>query len=160
MKNTEKFLKFKMVDGESIPKIPLYMDQVTGYLDEVFNDLKRNEDEKILTKTMINNYVKAQIVDNPEKKKYNDEQIRMLMMIYMLKNTVQIQEIDTLLKQEKDTKSLFDKVIAFDKEARATLKDSLDNNEHEKLDLILMLLLSSNIQKKYAELLLDQLNDT
>lgn len=159
MKNIDKFLDFKMIDGETIPKIPLYMDQVTGYLDEIFDDLKRNSEEKILTKTMINNYVKAQIIKNPEKKKYKAHQIKTLMMIYMLKNTVQIQEIDTLLKQEEDMENLFEKVVRFDREARASLKESLENNEHETLDLILMLLLSSNIQKKYAELLLDQLGE-
>ena len=52
-------LNHKTVTEDQIPSISLYMDQVTGYLDEIFNDYKRNDEEKILTKTMINNYVKA-----------------------------------------------------------------------------------------------------
>ncbi|MFL6558324.1 MAG: DUF1836 domain-containing protein, partial [Bacillus sp. (in: firmicutes)] len=46
---------------EEIPKIDLYMDQVIQLFESKFNGTKRNEDEKILTKTMINNYAKGKL---------------------------------------------------------------------------------------------------
>ena len=41
-----------------IPNIDLYMDQVTTFMEEQLSSTKRYEDDKILTKTMINNYAK------------------------------------------------------------------------------------------------------
>lgn len=152
----EQFINFKMVAEEDIPKIPLYMDQVTGYLDEVFTDLKRQTDEKILTKTMINNYVKAGLLESPEKKKYNQDQIKTLMMIYMLKSTVQINEIDAILKYYGDNSGLYHEFVAMESALRSQL--SIDASE-DRLTEILKLLLSANMQKKYAELLLDELTN-
>lgn len=41
-----------------IPNIDLYMDQVTTFMDEHLAGTKRRDEDKILTKTMINNYSK------------------------------------------------------------------------------------------------------
>ena len=51
-----------------IPNIALYMDQVTTFMDEHLSDCKRREDDKILTKTMINNYTKNNLLPPPVKK--------------------------------------------------------------------------------------------
>jgi len=150
----EKLFDYKLTEKKDIPSIPLYMDQVTGYLDEIFNDIKRQEDEKTLTKTMINNYVKAGLIDSPIKKKYSQDQIMELMMIYLLKNTIQIQEIDKVLKACEDKTDMYESFKnLYDLESHA-LKDLDDEN---KMDLILKLLISSSVQKKYAELLIDSL---
>lgn len=147
---------FKMVDGKEIPSIPLYMDQVTGYLDEIFSPLKRDAEEKILTKTMINNYVKAGIVSSPDKKKYSVDQIKTLMMIYMLKNTLQMNEIERVLKQEIDISKMYDQFVLLDQEVRSDLEMDTSEDPQSK---IIKLLLSANLQKKYAEKLLDELMD-
>lgn len=153
MDKLEKFLGFKLCQADEIPKIPLYMDQVTGYLDDIFKDVKRDEDEKILTKTMINNYVKAGLLKAPEKKKYNAEQIKTLMMIYMLKGSLQIQEIEKFLSIEEDHLALYEQFIETDK----ALRVELDKDRTSKAEKILELLLASSLQKRYAELLLDEL---
>lgn len=44
---------------ESIPNIDLYMDQITTFMDTQLAASKRHPDDKILTKTMINNYAKT-----------------------------------------------------------------------------------------------------
>lgn len=155
----ENIVEFKLTEKENIPKIPLYMDQVTGYLDELFEPIKRHDDEKSLTKTMINNYVKAGLIGNPQKKKYNQEQIMQLIMIYLLKNTIQIQEIDSLLKSENDKTVLFNDFREHFQKASEKLKSETENNsELDKRDQILSLLISSSIQKKYAEMLIDEMN--
>lgn len=156
----DKIVEFKLIEKDDIPKIPLYMDQVTGYLDELFAPIKRRDDEKSLTKTMINNYVKAGLISNPHKKKYGQEQIMQLVMIYLLKNTIQIQEIDTILKSELDKTRLFNDFRKHFDEASLKLKaDTKKNADLNKKDQILSLLISSSIQKKYAEMLIDELSN-
>ena len=74
------------VKPEDVPNIDLYMDQVTTFMDEHLSDVKRYEDDKILTKTMINNYTKNDLLPPPVKKKYSKEHIYVLTFIYYLKN--------------------------------------------------------------------------
>mgnify|MGYP000334617862 CR=1 FL=1 len=59
------------IKPEDIPNIDLYMDQVTTFMEEQLSSTKRYEDDKILTKTMINNYAKNNLLPPPNKKKYS-----------------------------------------------------------------------------------------
>lgn len=158
MDKIEKFLNYKLHEPNDIPKIPLYIDQVTSYLEDSFSELKLNEDDKILTKTMINNYVKAQVISSPVKKKYNKEQMMKLKMLYLLKNTMSLSQINSLLQENNDLESLYHYFIKCDEEGRTALKEGQQKEITE--EAILKLLLSSQLQKKYAELLLEQLMDS
>lgn len=154
-----KFLDIELVDVEDIPRIPLYMDQVTGYLDEIFEDFKREDNEKILTKTMINNYVKAGIISSPEKKKYGKEQIMSMMMVYLLKNTVSIKEIEAIIK-DQDIQALYKETIEGHRKAKVYLQAFMNEREGEAdLDQILNLLLTANLFKRMAESMIDQLGE-
>lgn len=82
---------------EDIPNIPLYMDQVTSLMDKEMQSLKRFDDDKILTKTMINNYAKNNLLPPPVKKKYEQEHILMLVFIFYFKNVLSIKDIEKLL---------------------------------------------------------------
>jgi len=145
-------LDYKMIEKDDIPKIPLYMDQVTGYLDEVLEGVRRNDDEKTLTKTMINNYVKSGLIESPVKKKYNQDQLMSLIMIYFLKGSTQIQEIETILKSFDDKSVLYNRFkTILDEEL-----SKLEQVEDDPVDEILRLLISSSLHKKYAERLIDQ----
>ena len=57
-----------IVKSEDIPDISLYMDQMTSFIDEKFESFKREEDDKLLTKTMINNYTKNKLLPPSDKK--------------------------------------------------------------------------------------------
>ena len=57
------------IKSEDIPNIDLYMDQVTTFMDAHLSASKRYPDDKILTKTMINNYAKNDLLPPPLKKK-------------------------------------------------------------------------------------------
>lgn len=81
-----------------LPNIDLYMDQVTTFMDEHLQNSKRYEDDKILTKTMINNYAKNNLLPAPEKKKYTKDHLLLLTFIYYYKNFLSINDIQTLLK--------------------------------------------------------------
>lgn len=83
---------------EEIPGIDLYMDQVTTFMDSHLSASRRYEDDKILTKTMINNYAKNRLLPPPEKKKYSREHMLLLILIYYFKNILSIRDIETVLK--------------------------------------------------------------
>ena len=88
---------------EDIPSIELYMDQVTTFMDKNLSKNKRTEDDKTLTKTMINNYTKNGLLPPPEKKKYSKNHIIFLIYIYYLKNFISISDIKDLLTPMIDT---------------------------------------------------------
>ena len=64
-----KIAELDYIKPDEIPNIDLYMDQVTTFMDSQLATSKRHEDDKILTKTMINNYAKNDLLPPPEKKK-------------------------------------------------------------------------------------------
>ena len=82
---------------DDIPNIDLYMDQVTTYLNGKFNTSKRHDDEKLLTKTIINNYAKSRLLTPPEKKKYSKDHMIILILIFFFKNVISINDIQTIV---------------------------------------------------------------
>ena len=92
-----KMTKLNYIKPGDVPGINLYMDQVTTFMDEHLSDSKRHEDDKILTKTMINNYAKNNLLPSPEKKRYSKEHLLVLIFIYYFKNILSISDIQTLL---------------------------------------------------------------
>ena len=93
----KKLVSIDYIKTEDIPNIGLYMDQVTTFMDEQLEACKRYEDDKILTKTMINNYAKNNLLPAPEKKKYSKEHVLTLLFIYYFKNLLSINDIQSLL---------------------------------------------------------------
>lgn len=100
--DTERMVKYivdklNVIDSDDIPAIDLYMDQVTTFMDKHLKSGKRFDDDKILTKTMINNYAKNDLLPPPEKKRYSKDHVLMLIFIYYFKNILSINDIKTLL---------------------------------------------------------------
>lgn len=85
-----------LIKPQDIPNIDLYMDQVTTFMEKHLGGLKRFDEDKILTKTMINNYAKNDLLPPPEKKKYSKDHILLLTFIYYFKNFLSIGDIKTL----------------------------------------------------------------
>ena len=83
---------------DEIPNIDLYMDQVTTFMEKGLSPTKRYEEDKILTKTMINNYAKNNLLPPPLKKKYSREHMIVLIFIYYFKNILSIRDIEQLLQ--------------------------------------------------------------
>ena len=91
--------KMGYVKAADVPNIELYMDQVTTFMDSRLKYIARNPDEdKVLTKTMINNYAKNDLLPPPVKKKYSKEHLLLLIFIYYYKGILSINDIQTLLK--------------------------------------------------------------
>lgn len=104
MKSNEELLReifahlddLDYVKPEQIPDIPLYMDQLTTFMDERLAKSKRYPEDKVLTKTMINNYAKNNLLPPPDKKKYTKEHTLLLIFIYYFKNMLSFHDIETL----------------------------------------------------------------
>ena len=120
---------------EEIPNIDLYMDQVTTFMDKQLASTKRYEDDKILTKTMINNYTKNHLLPPPVKKKYSREHVLILIFIYYFKNILSIRDIETILRpltekyfsgeNSMDLSSVYEEVCQMEKERIEPLQDAV-----------------------------------
>lgn len=130
----KEFSELDYVHPEDIPNIDLYVDQVTTFIESQLESVKRNDDEKILTKTMINNYTKSHVLPSPEKKKYSKDHVLTLILIYYLKSFLSIKDIQTLLQPVTDkyfgTESalsfydLYEELVALGTgQAKALIKD-------------------------------------
>ncbi|MFA9375551.1 MAG: DUF1836 domain-containing protein [Lachnotalea sp.] len=90
------------IKPDDIPNIDLYMDQVTTFIETHLKSSKRFQEDKILTKTMINNYAKNNLLPPPVKKKYSKEHILLLIYIYYFKSILSINDIQSLLNPLAD----------------------------------------------------------
>lgn len=94
----ESLDRIEYIRAEDIPDIDLYMDQVTTFMESHLKHSTRNpQEDKILTKTMINNYAKNDLLPAPIRKKYSREHILVLIFIYYYKGILSISDIQTLL---------------------------------------------------------------
>lgn len=126
----ENLQQLDYIKPGEIPNIDLYMDQVTTFMDEHLADQKRFSDDKILTKTMINNYTKNNLLPPPLKKKYSKEHMLLLIFIYYFKNILSISDIRNILaplneifaeqkKQNKmgiDLEAVYEEVFGYEQE--------------------------------------------
>ena len=95
--------EFEYVKLSDVPNIELYMDQVTTFMDRMLSGTSRDpEHDKILTKTMINNYTKNNVLIPPVKKKYGLDHIILLLMIYYMKSFLSISDIANILAPVKE----------------------------------------------------------
>ncbi|MGN1029118.1 MAG: DUF1836 domain-containing protein [Bacilli bacterium] len=105
MDNNELMEKLKELNLQNqlvldeIPELDLYMDQVIQLFDSKFNDSKRTEDDKALTKTMVNNYAKGKLLMSIKNKKYSKEHLILMSLIYNLKGGLSISDIKSSLNK-------------------------------------------------------------
>ncbi len=98
--------KFSIPRWNELPDIELYLDQVVTFIHKYLSNYiyeKEEKENKLLTKTMINNYVKQKIIEAPIKKKYNKNNIAYLFVICILKQVYSISDIDKLIKLALET---------------------------------------------------------
>jgi hypothetical protein len=181
-KLVEEIIGTKDITLMEIPCVDLYMDQVTTFFNEKLEGLKRNEEDKILTKTMINNYTKGKVLMPAKNKKYTNEHMILLMLIYNLKQTISINDINIIfdsiidIKAPKGTnlslENLYNNFLDIKEVQNQNFvcdieKDSefikgrikeMGKKDGELIELILMILLlinKANMQKRMAEKLID-----
>ena len=183
----EKLKSIDYVKTEDIPNIGLYMDQVTTFMDEQLEACKRYDDDKILTKTMINNYAKNNLLPAPEKKKYSKEHVLTLLFIYYFKNLLSISDIQALLnpltdsyfgnKDDFNMEDVYNEVFHLEKEESGKLLKNLgkkyfiaqhtfeqfpeeDRSFLQKFSFICLLSYDVYIKKMVIESMIDELHQT
>lgn len=120
------------IKPDDIPNIDLYMDQVTTFMDKKMKSSTRNpEEDKILTKTMINNYAKNNLLPPPERKKYSKEHMLVLIFIYYFKGILSIGDIQSLLNPITD--SFFNQKDGFKLE---DIYEEVFKLEHSQLEVL------------------------
>ena len=131
------------IKPSDIPNIDLYMDQVTTFMDEHLMSLKRHEEDKMLTKTMINNYTKNNLLPSPNKKKYSKDHMLLLIFIYYFKNILSISDIQEIIhplaeryydgKEELSLEDIYLEVFSMEKDLIAAMtKDILKKYQVSK----------------------------
>ena len=93
----EKQARLDYIKPDEIPNIELYMDQVTTFMESQLAGTKRTPADKIMTKTMINNYTKNKLLPAPEKKKYSKDHMLMLIFIFYFKSIMSISDLQEIL---------------------------------------------------------------
>lgn len=131
----EVFSRSDYIKPEDLPNIDLYMDQVTTFMESQLAKSKRYPEDKILTKTMINNYAKNHLLPSPEKKRYSREHMLLLIFIYYFKNILSISDIQTLLEPitenyfksdgDMDLNYIYNEVFSMEKGQLDILKEDL-----------------------------------
>lgn len=132
----ESISRIDYINPEDIPNIDLYMDQVTTFMDAQLSSTKRHGDDKILTKTMINNYAKNNLLPPPVKKKYSKEHVLVLIFIYYFKNILSIKDIEAILKPITedafsscpaiDMTALYEEICSMEKAQIEPLKEEIN----------------------------------
>ncbi|NHC40416.1 DUF1836 domain-containing protein [Bacillus sp. MM2020_1] len=167
---------------DEIPQIDLYMDQVIQLFENKFNETKRYEDDKVLTKTMINNYAKGKLIFPIQNKKYSKKHLILMSLIYQLKGALSINDIKVtlqginqkIIKEEMELESFYSSYLNLTRQNVEDFKADISERvkdvkeeitEDEKgnsADLEQVLMISSlvhmsNLYRKVAEKLVDDM---
>ncbi len=177
----KKLALTERVEEKDIPEIDLYMDQVIQIFEQKLSNSKRKDSDKVLTKTMINNYAKAKLLMSIKNKKYSKEHLLLMSMIYDLKGSLSISDIkdlfDNIVKKydedkEYDLRSLYKLYLDInnsnyeefleniDKQidcVKGIIDDSEEFNEYEEKFLFICSMVSmSNMYRRVAEAMVDE----
>ncbi len=176
----------EIIELDEIPELDLYMDQVIQLFENKYNKTLRTEEDKVLTKTMINNYAKDKIFMPIKNKKYSKEHLILISLIYELKGSLSISDIKKVLtpivstlnnNEEYDIRNLYrdytevygEDVNLFKESAADRLKYIEDKLKIEKgildgfnrkLILLSSLVNMSNFYRRLAEKVVDDINSS
>jgi len=185
IKNTiEDYVSKGKISVKGFPEMEIYMDQAETFLNKELGVYKKSEKDKVITKTMIGNYVKHNMLPRPVNKKYSKDHLIMLALIYYLKGTFQMEEIEKIVKplienynsefddkidlsalyegilgvQEKEQESLAQSVNNMIEESKYHLKETelSDDDMLELFMLIVNLSMKADAQKFLAHKLLQE----
>ena len=148
---------FHIPRWEELPNLDLYLDQTVTLLENYLSNYIGNKDEKIITKTMINNYVKQGVIQPPIKKKYSKSHIANLFVICILKQVYSINDISALVKLALETSSIeiaYNKFCTFLEKAINLIfagKEYIDDEPMTKEKYLLKYVVLSFANKLYVE---------
>ncbi|MBS4189728.1 DUF1836 domain-containing protein [Bacillus sp. FJAT-49705] len=188
MENLQKMIESLNLENqitiEDIPQIDLYMDQVIQLFENKFSGSKRNDQDKVLTKTMINNYAKGKLFLPIKNKKYSKEHLILISLIYQFKGALSINDIketlsginERVMNSDIDIDQFYETFLhlanknndAFKEDIELKSKEvkeevmELEDSHSAELENILMiasLAHMSNLYRRVAEKLVDEISD-
>lgn len=160
------------IETADIPKIDLYMDQVITLFDNALASSKRLPEDKLLTKTMINNYTKDKILMPASNKKYTPEHIVHMALIYHLKQSLSISDIknlfqETLHQDHVNVWNVYQDFLTWKQNQAEQMEQQMEkqledqqsqlNPNEQTLLTILSLIHQANTYKRLAEKMIDEL---
>lgn len=160
----QEISSYSHVDWSRMPEIDLYMDQVITYMDKQLSVFRRNDDAKALTSSMINNYVKDELLKSPERKKYSRDHLAALHIICMLKQVLSIPDVSDLLKLLGENQSMEDMYASFrdiQKKAFTEVSDrvsEMDDNRGSLIQLALELSIEANARRTAVEKIISEMS--
>ena len=156
-KLTEKTLNFFLPRWEKLPDIDLYLDQIVTLLMEYLEPFITDKEEKIITKTMINNYVKSGVLKPPVKKKYTKTHLATLIVLCLLKQVYSINDVKELIRLALGVASIdisynkFCNILEKSIECIFENKDYIDDEDIGKARRLLKCATQSYANKLYVE---------
>lgn len=159
--------EYMPVSWESMPDLELYMDQVITYLEREFALFQDAAGNKLITRSMINNYVKDGIVPRPVKKRYARPQLGALTMACLLKRTMPMQSVKEMVVRDGEELNEetygafcreFQSVSLEQSELLDGLIDEAGMSRDRMYQLALCFAIRSSIDRYVADRLLDELS--
>ena len=152
------------LEPDQIPELDLYIDQILMLFEDKLGETRRREKDKILTKSMVNNYSKEKMIRPMRGKKYSREQILQILIICNLKNVLSIGDIKqvmTLLMEEGVRSDGLEEIFEKDTVNQLKLKEGIStivNGLRENYALVSLLLSLASISsycKRVSEAMID-----
>ena len=157
--------EYETVSWDHMPEIDLYMDQVITYMDKQLRLFQVKENSKLLTSSMINNYVKDGLLPRPDHKKYSREHLAGLLIICMLKQVLSISDISALsqeLSLESSPEQLHSIFCSIEKSALQEVCERVENTApqggSQLKQLAFTLSIEATARRAVAERILGELN--
>ena len=172
-------LMLDFIVPKDIPNEEMFMEQVTTFMEKHLKANLRNEEEKTLTKAMINNYTKNKLMPPPVKKRYSREHLIFLIYIYYMKNVMSISDIQKMMEPlmsddmtDEKLYEIYKKTFEMEKAEYFNIEDSvieasritekrLPKSEDERLNKMLYIfMLGYDVysKKRLIEKLIDELD--
>ena len=178
---TEELAQANQIQIADIPKIDLYIDQVIQLFESNFEDARRNDKEKILTKTMINNYAKGKLFYPIRNKKYSRNHIMLISLIYQMKSALSINDVKQVLnglneraeEQGLDLERFYESYLELQQRNLKLFREGVEQQvqdvveqaeitgEEQELQQVLLiasLVHTSNLYRRAAEKLVDEMD--
>lgn len=177
MENLKKLVKDTLyqedIQIDDLPALDLYIDQLLMLIENKSEDKKRQKSDKILTKTMINNYSKEGLIFPAKGKKYTQEHILQILMILSMKNTLSLTDIKMVMqnvtqREDYSTESLkmcYNTYLSLKNHARDSVIEVIENvvdlydiQPDDKNKLLLLILCFTSMadeMKRLSELMID-----